>query len=627
MNDNMKDSFLPKDDIPEDYREPVVVTWNRLEPRPRSKNFDRSLRAEIRDALWMLTRQWQFGEFKGEDAGSAILAKLQIETTKITKSSQKGSNFEEYDETLPLETKVEREKVPIDFLSSLQMGQHWFHLLREHNLYNEYASIYVNKYAITIDPTQDFENRELFSNQELWQLRAAAVGRGINGGDLYLDIINGKSLKNEIASDDRSINEADKGTIVEAEKEFVEYYGRLFNQPNNSGDSAWDNSHLEYQFACSAPRSDGTEIILVADEYYQGHLDWYSFDIDSNNKSQRFVEKVKVDNSTCKEEIITFIPTEAHFAGMPHSRWWEFEDQKCDFGKFDAHTTDTAKLLLIEMGLIHGKDWLLLPYEVAVGSLCEIKNLIVKDVFGQRTLIKTAGHGDTDNWQKWSMFKMNARGTTKNVESFLFIPPTLVESMESEPIEKVTILRDEMANLVWAVESRVPNGLGGGMDGKKAATDMENYLRKILQSSLAKSQRVGETSATIKYRLSTSVPENWIPFVPKHISNSNREIQLQRSKMYRKIEGLGDNYGDVTPRGIILTAQPGEFDEPFLIYEEEIPRAGAKITRTFQRTRWHNGQTYLWIGRRKQTGRGEGSSGLKFDQIIPISDEDSSRQR
>jgi hypothetical protein len=36
---------------------PAVTLWNRLEGRPRQADFERSLRAEIRDPLWMLTRQ------------------------------------------------------------------------------------------------------------------------------------------------------------------------------------------------------------------------------------------------------------------------------------------------------------------------------------------------------------------------------------------------------------------------------------------------------------------------------------------------------------------------------------------------------------------------------------------
>jgi hypothetical protein len=32
-------------------------------------------------------------------------------------------------------------------------------------------------------------------------------------------------------------------------------------------------------------------------------------------------------------------------------------------------------------------------------------------------------------------------------------------------------------------------------------------------------------------------------------------------------------------------------------------------------TRWQDGSTHLWIGRRKKIGTGEGSSGLRFDAL------------
>ena len=50
---------------------PGITLWNRLEGRPRADKFERALRAEVRDPLWMLTRQWQMGEFQGDDAGLA----------------------------------------------------------------------------------------------------------------------------------------------------------------------------------------------------------------------------------------------------------------------------------------------------------------------------------------------------------------------------------------------------------------------------------------------------------------------------------------------------------------------------------------------------------------------------
>ena len=49
------------------------------------------------------------------------------------------------------------------------------------------------------------------------------------------------------------------------------------------------------------------------------------------------------------------------------------------------------------------------------------------------------------------------------------------------------------------------------------------------------------------------------------------------------------------------------------LFDEEIPREGVRVTRQFERTRWIGGSTLLWVGLRKQVGRGEGSSALRFD--------------
>jgi hypothetical protein len=49
------------------------------------------------------------------------------------------------------------------------------------------------------------------------------------------------------------------------------------------------------------------------------------------------------------------------------------------------------------------------------------------------------------------------------------------------------------------------------------------------------------------------------------------------------------------------------------VHEEEVPRHGLEISRTYQRTRWTDGRTMLWFGTRRGAGRGEGASGLAFD--------------
>ena len=64
-------------------------------------------------------------------------------------------------------------------------------------------------------------------------------------------------------------------------------------------------------------------------------------------------------------------------------------------------------------------------------------------------------------------------------------------------------------------------------------------------------------------------------------------------------------------RGRILEPEREKLD----IFEEEILREGARVTRSYQYTRWMDGSTHLWIGRRKRIGRGPGSSGLRFDIV------------
>src|ERR1700687_5948932 len=87
----------------EAWRQPAITAYNRLEPRPRSVDFSRSLRAEVRDALWFLTRQWQLGELHAEDAASPIDARLATRMAPFDRVSSAGGAPQPIDETVPLE--------------------------------------------------------------------------------------------------------------------------------------------------------------------------------------------------------------------------------------------------------------------------------------------------------------------------------------------------------------------------------------------------------------------------------------------------------------------------------------------------------------------------------------------
>ena len=108
--------------------EPLRV-WSRLEPRSRQPDFARNLAAEIYDPLWMLARQWQFGEFKGEDTGSPIIAKLAIRNAKMEELRPKGGSFSPFGATVPLEARVERQIPGADIETSSRLGNRWLRTL------------------------------------------------------------------------------------------------------------------------------------------------------------------------------------------------------------------------------------------------------------------------------------------------------------------------------------------------------------------------------------------------------------------------------------------------------------------------------------------------------------------
>lgn len=123
--------------------------------------------------------------------------------------------------------------------------------------------------------------------------------------------------------------------------------------------------------------------------------------------------------------------------------------------------------------------------------------------------------------------------------------------------------------------------------------------------------------AGIAYLAMTRVPEHFIPFVPVHVPNSQREIQLQRSRMLRVIEGDPLPPEKIPPRTTLIRHGLDEaVKQPYFLHEEEVPRAGIIVSQSFRRTRWTNGEAYVWLGVQKQTGRGERSSGLAFDTIV-----------
>lgn len=614
--------FIALEDIDQVLRRerllPTVVMWNRLEGRPRREDFLRALRAEVRDPLWMLCKQWQVGEFRGDDAGSPVFAKVHIDITRITRYQPGDAQPGDFDDQTPLEAKVEQRPLALSsqqqllsFDVRLAMGRQWLKLLAAAG-FGALRAAYIDHYAIASPDPTSRADAYITAHPSAWQAIEALAGRAMDGGALYLYL---RADAAHRAYDGITVADADKPAFDDLADRFTAWYHGLFLQPVDEANDAWAGSQLEYRFAVSAPTSGGNKR-MVADEYYQGRLDWYSLDVDPQGDPD--AEAPADDPRAAFTQ--SFFPVNMQFDGMPNTRWWTFEDAKTNFGDIKPDTTDINKLLLMEFGLVYANDWFLLPFQLPVGSLANVAGLAVTNVFGERTWVRAAGAGADEDWQRWAMYNLAVKGhDAVAADTTLVLLPTVPKTDDGEPLDDVALVRDEVSNMVWAVERRIPLITGRGARGSEAGTELRHRYEAILDGEIEGGlvvPEIPEAAAAIRYELMQGVPEHWIPFIPVHVDGSNREIQLQRASMPRIILGDPNAAQKIKPRSLLMRQGLEQVPpEAYFLHEEEVPRAGVRIVRAFQRTRWHDGRVFVWVGVRKQTGRGEGHSELAFDRV------------
>ncbi len=600
---------------------PAITRWNRLEGRPRTHDFERALRAEVRDALWMLSRQWQMGEFQGNDAGSPMLARAAIDVARIDRYHAGDETAAPLLAGVPLDALVERRPVPLrsgsQYLSldlRLVVGRRWLKMLAASEaaaggLSGDYRDAYRTAYRIALPDPADPDHAPVAAHPEAWQ-QASAVGggRAMDGvGLLEHAVAPGGAFADGVgaAAPDRPILET-LGAHLAA------WFGDLILQPAATGDDAWQPSRLEYRFGLSAPEGAG-EVVLEAEEYARGGLDWYAVDRAADGSRP-------ADPPVARERVVhTFVPASVVFEGMPATRWWSFEDRRTNFGDVRPDTTDLAKLLLMEFALVFANDWFVLPFDLDVGGVAEVQGIAVTNVFGERTWVTPAPIEPGGSLARWSAYAITPAGPTPAVgagaapEHGLLLLPTAPKVQEGPPIEEVALIRDEIANMVWGVEQRVPLPSGEARPGSEAARQTLAFFERLAAEAVEAAGGVvpgapPEFAAPIRYQIQTTVPEHWIPFIPVHVPGSNRETQLRRAALPRIL--ADGTHVAVAPRTSLLGAI-----RPYLIHEEEVPRSGAHVRQAYRRARWYGGAVVTWLGARKQVGRGEGSSGLRFDAL------------
>lgn len=569
-----------------------ITYWNRLEPRPRSEAITEALSARVRDPLWLLTRQWQFGEFAGADGGSPAFATVTFQEAPLVAWQSAGLPPRPLGAGAPLERQVLAEAYPAEDLAlSVELGQLFESLLpapRRAALARAFRGSY---------PVAARTDAELAAMPDQEQARFLRVcgGRALDGVALYRATAALPTLPDRPA-----VEPSDRDAVRAALTAFRAWVDDTWGPLGGDDPAAWDPARLSHALDVIAVAPAGGTLALSADPGSDGDFDWDAFDLRTAAAPSPEPALPPVTTTTT-----SLIPANVRFRGMPNARWWAFENGTVDFGDIRPEKRDLARLLLMDFMLIHGNDWFLLPLEQRVGTLGRVDSLVVRDVFGRRTRVERADAGPAASGARWTMFSTAIEGVDDRVADFLVLPGTAAAALQlGSAIEEVRFLRDELANMAWAIEHATPNAVGEPWPGH----ERDQRLRAAAPPE--PEPVIGPESPPLRYRLQTGVPEHWLPLLPVAIDPARGEVALELGAMLRPQPSE-----PILPVGRLLrpTRLAGG---SYRIREEEVPRAGTRVTRVLCRTRWLDGSTHVWIQRRRAVGSGEGSSSLRFDLAI-----------
>ena len=643
-----------------------TAVFTRLEPLTHTKDFQKALSFEVFDPFWSLARQWQYGRFNGNDCGSPVSVKIKAVKKRFNqvclKSESGDAENRSYSTDTPLEYEVEKIDAEITPYIRIQSAMQFKkRLLREFDsatysklhewLMKEFCSEDFYKHQ-SINNTM--ETLKLKNNTALKDFSAAYSKRTFDGYKLYQMV---DFNKFEVEKKLKDIVPASASKMMGLLKEYVSWFDAKYF-PHKRTDSCWSNQKLGYQVEIHQGSTK-----YDAEDYDNGRLSWYSFD----NKDLNFVKRnnntVKRDSSgfgtipaegnilnyvsggknisseistqkdspkDVEEKMFSYIPVPANFTGAPSQKLWEFENTKVNMVADDEKDFSMlATAAIMQYISMYSNDWMIVPLETETGVVLDVEGVVIKDSFGERIYIEedaedVDGNNDSDEFtDRWNLFGIaSAQAFAKDnftTARGLLFPPVVQKTEESSPIEEVQFLRDEMANMVWGVETKINDGCGGTLDGKTLSDavfrDVDEKNTQNEEASTKENAAANKTEAEYSLLVQNRVPLNWIPFLPEQLDDF-RNIHFRRARMPLF---YNNEFLPVRPSTKLLATEKDRNGgvKPFYIDENQIAGYGTKLVKTAQRTRWFLGKTFNWIGNRTIISEYQANSGLLFDELIP----------
>lgn len=536
--------------------------WWQIQPIGFDKSLVSELEARVFDPMWLLVRQLQFGEFRHDGGASPVDIAVTLSSAPPSRmraaTAAPGETAEIRLATSPLEAFVEQEAVSTDGLDGLRLraesGLFLQRLLRAAGLAPQ-ADAWAARcpFRIPTGAVVDDETRDWFD---------AMIGRVPDGR-----LLSGR-VAQVIAGQDTTI------VLAPGELDVLNAWraGTGISLHSARGLGNWDPEQLEYRLSAGAVCAAG-EVVLDVPEYIEGTLDWHAFDV--GNVSLGLTGQTA---STTLHRL----PVPLQFAGMPNNRFWSFEDPSLNFDTLELFSrTDqrpsTATMMALEFALSYGDDWCQVPVPLVAHTVCQVTSVVITNCFGETVAAQPPAG-------RWNLFRLDDARTPGGLGAvFVNAAPNLV--LEGDTLEEIHLLRDEQANLAWAIETVVPRPLGGGVPTVPPPP------------AVRPAAEIGPS-----WTLSpTSLPRNWFPLVP--VADPVGRLAVGNLWTAR----------DARPGGRVLA----ELLPSKRLHDDEVPSEGVQVTRSWQAARAPDGSLHFWIGRAKTPRQTELAPALRFDVVEP----------
>lgn len=565
-----------------------MTHWDRLEPNTTDETLLEGLQARIADPLWMLARQWQNGEFDGEDAASPIRVVCRTKSHELTQVRFGEDHTRDLGGNIPLEPLVEA-IAPTSY-SAEDVA----------SLISVAMSIWPSAAGSQATARQRLKTLYPFAPESFrpdHPLPAAAERRLRLLSRHAFDIF--ALIEDEGA---RLLAQMSNVTDwVSAVNDLVEGRGRKIAAQAD----AWNSDALSYAATVSGRAGTSDYRISLAD-YGGGRLDWFSFD------------RVEGDQPTVagqsKTQVVDTIPLQLNYAGQPVSRFWEFEDGEVHFGGIAAGPADISRMIVADFAAIGGDDTFVVPVEVPVGSITRVTSLTVVDTFGESIAANAIPDGDdplplhchrvraaqrldrttaATGTLPFDLFALDGDAEPSGIKGpWVPVLPVTANTMNGRALERISLRRDEDANLAWAVEEMIEGAFG-------------KALRRRQMWELPDPPASGD-DATWPYRLQSQVPPWWIPLIPERLSGG-AEMRLRRARL-----GAWDT---MDPSRTGPKSRLMDPTRAVTIDEAAVPVSGARMERHWQLARGYDGRVILWQSWKRSFGATDRASGLVYDAI------------